>query len=145
MSIAVVNQTGNQVQFNTDSSNIFIFGNRYEKVTFKNLTGGALTYLAGTVLGRVSATGQVTEMKSAAADGSQKPIGILTTEITALAGAGTIEVNMCTQGDVAEEKVIFNGANVVTTAVDGRIYRDWLQLAGIKLVAGTEMTEFDNQ
>lgn len=145
MSITIVNQTPNQAHFDYDLSKIFIFDNRYENTTFRNLTGGALSFAVGTVLGRISATGKVTEMKSAATDGSELPIGILATTITALAGTTDITINMATAGDVAEGKLIFNGTDVITTAEQGRIYRDWLQLAGIKAVSGTELTEFDNQ
>mgnify|MGYP003634981798 CR=1 FL=1 len=144
-SITTVNQTENQVQFNIDQSKMFIWDNRYENVTFRNLTGGTLSYAVGTVLGRISATGKVTEMKSAATDGSELPIGILATVITDLATVSDVVINMCTAGDVAEEKLIFNGADVITTAEQARIYRDWLQLAGIKAVLGTDLTGFDNQ
>jgi len=144
MSIAIVNQTENQVQYNYDLTKIFVFDNRYETVTFRNLTGGTLSYAVGTVLGRISATGKVTEMKSAATDGSELPIGILATAITDLATVSDVEINMCIEGDIAESQVIFNGSDVITTAEQGRIYRDWLQLAGMKLIQATELTEFDN-
>ena len=143
--ITVVNQTNNQAHFDYDTSKVFIFDNRYEVVTFRNLTGGTESYAVGTILGRVAATGKVTEMKSGATDGSQYPIGVLATGITDLATVTDIEVNMCTAGDVAEGKLIFNGSDVITQAEGDRIYRDWLQLAGIKAVAGTELTNFDNQ
>jgi len=143
--VTQVNATENQSQFNYDNSKIFIFGNRYEKVVFINLTGGTLSYAAGTVLGRISATGKVTEMKSAATDGSELPIGVLATAITDLATVSDIDVNMCIKGDIAEDKVVFNGSDVVTTAEQGRIYRDWLTLVGIILKSGTELTNFDNQ
>jgi len=143
--VTQVNATENQSQFNYDNSKIFIFGNRYEKVVFTNLTGGTLSYAAGTVLGRISATGKVTEMKSAATDGSELPIGVLATAITDLATVSDIDVNMCIKGDIAEDKVVFNGSDVVTTAEQGRIYRDWLTLVGIILKSGTELTNFDNQ
>ena len=145
MSITIVNQTNNQAHFDYDVSKVFIFGNRYEEVTFRNLTGGTLSYAVGTVLGRISATGKVTEMKSAATDGSELPIGILATTITDLATVSDVEINMCIQGDISEDKVIFNGSDVITTAEQGRIYRDWLTLVGIILKTSTELTNFDNQ
>jgi hypothetical protein len=143
--IISVNETNNQAHFDYDRSNIFIYNNRYEVANFINLTGGILTYKAGTVLGRISATGKVTELKSGATDGSQLPIGILATDINSLAGSGTIDINMCIEGDVAEEKVIFNGADVLTTAKSGRIYRDWLTLVGVILKLGRDLTNYDNQ
>ena len=145
--VTAVNQTANQVQFNTDISKVFIGDNDYVGATFINLTGGALSYLAGALVGRISASGNITMMKSGASDGSEKPIGILKTDITALAGSGTIDVNFCTKGSVAEEKIIFDGSDTMLTVVDGSIIRDLIasNSTGIRIVAGTEMTSFDNQ
>ena len=156
--IITVNQTNNQAHFDYDRSNVFIgFTNRFEVANFINLTGGALTYKAGTVVGRISATNKITELKSAATDGSQKPIGILATDITevnnlntgrtALAGSGTKDVTMCISGDVAEEKVILNGSDVLTTVVDSKTLRDRIgaDTVGIILKLGRDLTNYDNQ
>ena len=145
--ITTVNQTSNQVQFDVDQSKVFVYGNKFEGANFINLTGGILSYAVGTVLGRIHATGKVTELKSAATDGSQFPIGILATELTAIAGSGTADINFCNAGEVAEEKVILNGADTLLTVVDARILRDRIaaDTMGIKLVLGTELTGFDNQ
>ena len=146
--IITVNQTNNQAHFDYERSNVFIgFTNRFEVANFINLTGGALTYKAGTVVGRISATNKITELKSAATDGSQMPIGILATDITALAGSGTKDVTMCISGDVAEEKVILNGADVLTTVVTGKTLRDRIgaDTVGIILKLGRDLTNYDNQ
>lgn len=136
--------TNNQASFNIDQSKIFIFGNRYEEVVFKNLTVPTIDVPAGTLLGRVAGENAVTICKSGATDGSQWPIGILATSINQIAGDATIDVNMCINGDVAEEKIIFDGSDTMATVVSNRILRDWLQLAGVKAVSGTELTGFDN-
>lgn len=147
MSIEVVGQTNNQAHFKYDYSKIFIFDNRYEVATFINLTGGALDYPAGTVVGMIAATGKITNLKSGAADGSELPIGVLATDITALAGSGEILVNMCTAGDIEESKLTFDGSDDLTTIVAGRRLRERLaaDTVGIVLKSSTELTDFDNE
>ena len=145
--ITIVNQTNNQAHFDYDNSKVFICDNRYDTATFRNLTAGALDFKVGTVLGRISSTGKVTEMKSGGTDGSQFPVGILATDIVQLAATSDIEVSMCISGDVAEEKVLLNDTDTLLTAVDDKIYRDRIgaDTVGIILKAGTELTNFDNQ
>jgi hypothetical protein len=143
--ITVVNQSANQMQVNYDFTKVFIFENRYKKETFRNLTAGALTYATGTVVGRVKATNKITECKSGASDGSERPIGVLATDVTALAATTDITVRMCYFGDVAEGKLVFNGTDTLATVVGDRVVADWLQLAGIKMALGTELTFTDNQ
>lgn len=147
MGIEAVGQTNNQAHFKYDYSKIFIFDNRYEKVTFRNLTAGALDYPVGTVLGMIHATGKVTNLKSGATDGSELPIGILATEITQLGATSDVEVNMCTSGDVEESKLVFDGSDDLTTVVADRRLRERLaaDTVGIVLKSGTELTNFDNE
>lgn len=137
--------TNNQATINTDLSKIFILNNRYEAVKLYNATGGALTYPAGTVLGRIAANGRVVPLTSAAADGSQFPVGILADDYTVGAGA-IVDATMCIAGDVAAEKVLLQGADTLDTAVSSRLIRDRIKgdTMGINLVTGTEMTAFDN-
>ena len=49
-------KTRNQLHTDFDTSKIFIFDNRFEQVDLKNTSGAEKTFLAGTLLGRVSAT-----------------------------------------------------------------------------------------
>ena len=145
--ITVVEQTNNQAHFDYDYSKIFIGGNRYEQVIFTNLTGGALDYLSGTVVGRISASGKITNLKSGATDGSQFPVGVLATDITQLGAAADVTVNMCISGDVAQEKIILDGSDTLTTVISDKIIRDRIgsDTVGIILKEGTELTNFDNQ
>jgi hypothetical protein len=137
---------GQQAIINTDLSKIFIWNNRYSKATYTNSTYAPLTLAAGTVMGRISANQQIIPLKSAATDGSQTPVGILANDITVADGASA-EVAFCVSGDVAEEKLIFQGSDTLNTVVGTRILRDHIGGAtvGIKLVAGTELTGYDNQ
>jgi hypothetical protein len=137
--------TNSQATINTDVSKIFILNNRYEAVKLLNSTGGSLTYPAGTVLGRVSASQKVVPLTSAAVDGSAIPVGILADDYTVGAGA-TIDAMMCISGDIAAEKIVLQGADTLDTVVSARLIRDRIKgdTLGINLVVGNEMTGYDN-
>lgn len=146
----LVNQTRNQMAVDYDNAKIFIWNNRYSKANLVNTTGAELTLVAGTVLGRISATGKIAVMKSASVDGSQLPIGILAENITLAIGANA-DLNFCVAGDVANEEVVFDGADTVLTEITlstddaiTKIYGDMIADLGIRLVSGTELTGYDN-
>jgi len=140
-------KTQNQVHTDFDISKIFIWDNRFEQHDFKNTTGGLLTILAGTLLGKITATNELEILKSAAVDGSEIPVGILAEESIDFAIAEIKQVNICIAGDVAEEKIILDGADTLATMIDGRSIRDRIKAdtMGIKPVVKDELTGFDNQ
>lgn len=135
---------GQQAIINTDTAKVFLWNRRSQPVNIINGGGAPVTYLEGTVMGRVSASGNVIPCVAAAVDGSQFPIGVLIDGLTVAAGA-TVPCFICDDGDVASELLIFNAAETLSTVVSARQMRDWLKLAGIKLVAGTDLTGFANQ
>lgn len=141
----VRNNTGNQLTVDTDRSKIFLWRNRYDNADYTNASGGSVTLAAGTLLGRISATGKVIPLASAAADGSQFPVGILADDYIVANGA-TISLAFCVSGDVATEKVVLAGADTLDTVISSRRIRDRIaaDTVGIKLVATSEMTDFDN-
>lgn len=145
--VTQVNATSNQSQFNYDTSKIFIFENQFQKETFINISGGPLEYKAGTLVGRITTGGNITALASSAADGSNIPVGILAQDTGTLADDGTVEVYICVSGEVAQEKVLLQGSDTLDTAISGRPIKDRIgaDTVGIKLIAGTEMTAFDNQ
>jgi hypothetical protein len=53
---------------------------------------------------------------------------------------------MCVAGDVAQEKLIFQGSDTLATVVSSRTLNDRIgaDTVGVKLVSGTELTEYDN-
>jgi hypothetical protein len=138
--------SGNQAIIKTDVSKIFLWNNRFESADYTNGGGAPVTLPAGTLLGRINASGKVTPLTSAAVDGSQFPCGVLNEDWTVAAGA-TQKVSFCVAGDVAEEKVILQGTDTLSTVVSGRTIRDRIagDTLGIKLVAGTELTKYDNE
>ena len=145
-SVTEVNKTNNQAHFDYDVSKIFVNNNRYEAGIRTNNTAGILSYLPGTVLGRIGASEKLVPLTSAAVDGSQYPVGILLTEVTDLAIAGDANINMCVSGDVVKDKIILT-ADGFDDAVDGRLIGDRIgsDTVGIKMIESDELTGFDNQ
>jgi len=139
--------TGNQATTNYDVSKIFIFGNQFQKESYNNDGYDPVDLAAGTVMGRVTATGKVVPLQSDASDGSQLPVGILNENHTVNEG-DTVDVAVCIAGSVAEEKVILvKVGDTLNTVIDGRRIRDRIagDTMGIKLVVTDELTGFDNQ
>lgn len=139
--------TGNQATSNYDVSKIFVFNNRYNTGTIINSKYTPETLPAGTVLGRIAGTGNLTPCVSTATDGSQFPMGILAADIVIAFGA-SMNVPVCIFGDVVQSKVVFfNTSDNLNTVVNGRTMYDRIgsDSVGIKLVASTENTYLDNQ
>lgn len=140
----LVNNTGYQMFMNTDVTKIFIRGNRYSTRKYNNSAYAAVTLLAGTILGVVTVTGWVKPCLSTASDGSQIPRGILANDII-VAGGDDADVSMCIGGDIAQENLIFQGADNLDTTISGVRYRDRLHTdCGVILVPTTQMSDFDN-
>jgi hypothetical protein len=143
--VTTTTNTNNQLTNNYDYSKIFLFGNQYENGSIENATGAAVTIPAGTLMGRIGATQLLTPLASAAVDGSQFPVGVLAQTVI-IPATTTLEISIGISGDVAEEKIIFDGTDDLDTLVSARSLRDRIasDTMGIKLVASTELTGFDN-
>lgn len=145
-----MSQTTNSLITNKDVSKIFLGCNKYDSESYINNSGyDPVTLLAGTVMGRIAATGVLVPVLKGANNGSQYPIGILAHDIEIGPGE-TAGATICVAGDVAEDKLIFwdyqiDEDSIVPAGAEGRRMMDWLQLAGIILRDGTEMTDYDNQ
>ena len=74
---------------------------RYEGIIL--LTDPAL-YLAGTVLGRVTATGKYIRYLNGAVDGSELAVGVLTEEVDAIAADQA--ARLLVAGDVDKDKLV---------------------------------------
>jgi len=149
MGVTSNNVTNNQAFLNTDVTKIFILNNRYQSADFDrvNATYDDITIPAGTVMGKISATGKVVPLTSGASDGSQYPIGILAEDITKVAGVNdTIEVTFCVSGDVNINMIDLQGSDTLNTVISGRSIHDRIggDTVGVNLVPSTEMTSFDN-
>lgn len=138
--------TGQQAIIDTDTSKIFVWDNRYDNFDYNNDDYNDATLQAGTVMGRISASGKIKPLRSDNADGSQVPIGILNQGRIVAAGE-TVKVSICVAGDVVADKLIFEkSGDTIDTVVDGKRLRDRIgsDTVGIKLVGGTEHTKTDN-
>lgn len=146
MSVTVQLNQGNFAIIDYDLREIFVRDNLFEEGEFLNDTGALASFAAGTLLGRLSGTGQLVVLESAAADGSQFPVGVLAEPITDLADAGTQVVSMCINGDVAEDFLVLQGGDTLDTVIADRQIRDRIKAdtLGVRLVAGDELTDFDN-
>lgn len=148
---SIVLNTGQQAIVNTDTSKIFIGRNRYDKFTmndYENSGYDDVTLVAGTIMGQLTGTGKVKALHSVATDGSQYPLGILAEDVV-IEGGDTLsgrEVQLCVEGDVAQEQLAFSGSDTLDTIISARTLRARIgaDTVGIKLVATTEMTKEDN-
>ena len=140
----IVENTGVQAIINTDLSRIFLWENRYASANFNNELYDPLIMKAGKLLGRVAATQTLALCDTDSIDGSQYPVGILLNDTTIEDGV-TKTVTYVVSGDVAEDKIILNGNDTLSSVVSGQSLRDRIAMLGINIVPSTEMTAFDNQ
>lgn len=143
--VTEVNSTRNQIHFDYDYTKIFLRNNLYRTINIA-ASGADLVLEAGTIIGTIAATTKGAVLKSAAVDGSQFPTGVLAENITILDG-NNADVNICIAGEVAEEKIILDGADTLDTVIDLRTIRDRIaaDTKGIKLVTTDQLANFDNQ
>jgi len=140
----IVLSNGQQMTITTDLSKIFLWNNRYDQADYT--AAADITLLAGTLLGRIHATGKVVPLTSAATNGSQYPVGILAQD-TFVANGATATLTFCVAGDVASDKVIYDGTDTEETVVSAKRLKDRIgsDTVGIKLVASTSNSDYDNQ
>lgn len=139
--------TGQMAIIEYDLNKIFTWENRYQKADYTNSdTYDPVTLLAGTVMGRISATNKIVPLTSGASDGSQYPVGILADNYTIEEG-DTQELMYCNYGDVAESKILLQGSDDLETVIDGRTIRDRIMgdTAGVRIIVSREHTKSDNQ
>ncbi len=144
----VTQQSGlgnNQANFKYDFSKIFIRNNIYRTINIA-ASGADLELEAGMVIGTIGATGKGAIMKSGSGDGSQFPTGVCAENITIEDGDNK-DINICIGGEIAEEKLIFDGSDDLDTDVSDRNYRDRIasDTAGIILRATDDLAAYDNE
>ena len=146
----IVLNTSNQMFVNTDQSKVFIGEKETKDFDFTevNATYDDVTHKAGTVFGKVNASGKVIPSKSDAADGSQYVCGILLEDITVLAGTTlNRKATLVVCGEVNQDLLVFEkSGDTLSTVVDGRTYADRIagDTVGILLRKVTDSSNFDN-
>jgi hypothetical protein len=144
MGVTNVIQTRNQLGNDYDFSKLFLFENRYRKITIA-ASGDDLELTQGMLIGTIATSGNGAVMKSGSSDGSQFPVGIMAEDIT-IADGDSEEVLICIGGHVNESKLVFDGTDDLDTAVSSRTYRDRIasDTLGIFLVTADELSAADN-
>lgn len=141
----VVSNNGRQAIILNSNEQVFLWNRRSAKGLMDNAAGIAVEYQEGLVLGRIGTTGKLVPCASGASDGSQYPCGVLIGGVTLGASTTSNNVWMCDDGDVAEEKLYFlSPSDTLNTAVSSVQMRDLLKRVGIKCIAATELTGYDN-
>ncbi len=140
-SVTTSNRTSNQVTNAYDFSKIFIFDNKFRKVTIANASGSDLALTAGMAIGVVGTTYQV--YKSGTSNISF--VGICAEDIT-ISDGDSADVNICIGGKVNENKVTLDGTDTLATVVSNRTIRDRIasESVDIYLVATDELSSDDN-
>jgi hypothetical protein len=109
----------------------------YEDATFS--AGAAETWLAGTLLGRITANGFLRAYVSGAVDGSEIPVAVLKQEIV-WAGIGTAPGRALVSGEVRREQLVeFGVVGTIPVALSDAL-RDY----GILSRLTHELAESDN-
>lgn len=152
----ITSNQSNALFVNTDTSKTFIVIKATERESYiNNTTYNPITLYAGTVLGRVQASGIIVPWRNDVTDGSQYPIGILGADMQIEAG-DTVAALMVTECRMAAEKVIayqLSNQSISTTlqlAITSwhgsgtTRLKDALESIGIHLETTTQMSFPDN-
>jgi len=136
----------NQLLKNYDTQKLLLGENTFGSGTYTNGTGAEVTLPAGTVLGRVHASGKLAPYKSAATDGTQFVVGVLIEEYTVADGASAT-IGYCDSGNVNQNMISLDGTDTLETVVSGRRIKDKIgaESVGVKLISSSENSAVDNQ
>jgi hypothetical protein len=132
----------NDALINNDTTPLFV-GEVHSAKGLTIITGqGVLA--KGSVLGVITASGKLKLTAAANGDGSEVPIYVLLQEVDTTAADVVRDVGE--RGDVAEEKLIFGGADTIDTASgNGRTHRENLKASLILPISQNQLTSQDNQ
>jgi hypothetical protein len=122
---------------NHDPRGIVIRDDEYADETLT--ATGAGTYAAGTLLGRITASGKLLPWETGAGDGSETPIAILMDE-TVFAGAGDVGIRALINGQVRQGKLVAHNAGTITVKEIDSL-RDY----GILVKPVRQLDGYDNQ
>lgn len=134
------NNTRNQLFSAYDFSKIFLFDNKYRKVSIA-ASGADVTITAGELIGIVSTVYQPYDSTTS----NIRLVGIAAETIT-ISDGDSADVLICISGKVAEDKLVFNGTDTIDTVVDYKTLREHIEsdTLGIELASTDELTAADN-
>lgn len=104
------------------------------------IDAGGETYPAGTVLGRITASGKLTKYTSAAVDGSEVPVAVLLDELV-LAAATDTPCRPIISGRVRRGDLVADDPARAITEAEADALRDY----SIIPLKTTQLSELDNQ
>lgn len=141
------NVTSNFATGDTDRFKIFLQNIETEERTLLNNSGAVKSYATGTVMAVIGASNRLVPFDPAGSDGSQFPVGVLMQDVEDLADNGTTLVNIAIEGEVDQDRLVFDpDTTTLTTNVSGRTVRDLIKAstAGIRPVEVQNNNFFDN-
>lgn len=104
------------------------------------LDAASITYPAGTLLGRITASGKLTKYTTAASDGSETPVAIAHQEVELAAGVD-LPTRVLVGGQVRRGKLLADDPARVITIAEADALRDY----GITSLTTSQNSELDNQ
>ena len=122
---------------NHQERSIVILGAQYSPNII--IVTGAETYVPGTLLGRITASGKLTAYTSGAADGSEIPLAVLRNEIV-FAGAGEVNEKVIVQGTLDRDLMVAHGVGAITIE-EADLLRDF----AIVTQSTQQLAQLDNQ
>tara|TARA_R110002153_G_C13332612_1_gene498617 strand:- start:34078 stop:34467 length:390 start_codon:yes stop_codon:yes gene_type:complete len=122
---------------NNDVTGVVVWEPVFENETL--LDAGGATYAAGTLLGRITASGKLTAYVVGAVDGSEVPVAVLRDELVLVAATDTA-CRPIIAGRVRIADLVAHGVGAITIAESDAL-RDY----GIIPLTTTQLSELDNQ
>lgn len=143
--ITQVNATRNQSTANYVADHVFLGDNDYDEMALVNVTATAAVTLTSGMLVFKTAAGTV-DVNPAAAN-IDSVVGVLRMDgDIEIADAGTMDVNVCLRGRIAEEMIVVGGITLATLIpTTFKTLRDKLNSLGFHLTNRVENTKQDNQ
>ena len=125
---------------NVDTGSVVLrdIENQDDTVTF----AGADTFVEGTILARLTATGKLVAFVKGGAGGNEIPKAILTYDLTAT-GAGDLPARVATKGSFRKERLVIDADGDDSNIDD--VVKDQLRDYGLVPVDVSELNILDNQ
>ena len=133
----------NQMFTDYDVSQLLLGNNSFVSGTFAAY-GTDMVIDPGTVVARLTTTGEFVPLDTSATDGTQYPVGLLIKQLT-VADGGKADTQIVNKGKINENLIRFwNSGQGLDTIVDNRSIFDWLNDIGFEIEGSDELTKVDN-
>ncbi len=141
-SVTTVEQTRNKLVNSVSRTNLALGDNEWITGSYTD-SGAGSTISEGALMGRIQATQKLVLCDPAAVDGSEYPVGVAMEEVEVSAGA-TVTLTLINKGRVAKDELSLKSGVALTDEVGDRTLEDQIEILGISLKGGTELTNYDN-